>query len=284
MVKNLKSTMLVDDSANPTRRNLKARHGLSVNAEVEAENECFSFLLDTGPSSEIVLRNAEILNVDLGKTKAVCLSHGHYDHTGGLVGVLKHINKRTLVIAHPKVFEPKLKFKPSLTDIGAPFNQSEVEANGGIVLLSRNPISLMKDVSTTGEIERATSYEKVTGFWTISRERFMEDILVDDQSLIFKVDGKGLVIVSGCAHAGIVNTVVHSKKIMDVEKVYAVIGGFHLANAGKERIQLTVEELLATDPEIVCPCHCTGRKAIDALKKSFGERCRPTRTGDTIHL
>ncbi len=142
----------------------------------------------------------------------------------------------------------------------------------------------MEGVSTTGEIERVTSYEKVKGFWTISRERFMEDVLIDDQSLMFNLKGKGLVIVSGCAHAGIVNTAAHSKKVMGADKVYALVGGFHLAGADKKRIRLTADDLLKVDPEFIYPCHCTGRKASRILKKAFGDRCETLKTGDAIEL
>jgi len=284
LVRRLRLTVLVEDSASPARRNLTAKHGLSINAEAEAEGRWFSFLIDSGPSADIVLRNVDALDVDLTRVKAIFLSHGHHDHTGGAVGVLRCIKRKTPVIAHPGVFEPKFKVTPALTYIGSPFKRTEVEESGGLLLLSRSPVALMKDVSTTGEVERLTEYEKVTGFWTIARERFVEDILIDDQSLVFKVEGKGLVIVSGCAHSGIVNTVMQSRKVMGAEKIYAVVGGFHLSDATEERIRRTVEDMLQFDPEVLRPCHCTGQKAIQELRRAFGDRCDHFKTGDVIEL
>lgn len=158
-MKPLKLTVLVEDSAAPRRREsslLEADHGLSVHVQVETEKEALCFLIDTGPSSGVVLHNAEALRLDLTKTKAILLSHGHDDHTGGLIHVLKHISKKVLVIAHPRLLEPKLKLEPCLRSIGLPFTASEIAANGGILLLSRTAVPLMRNVSTTGEIERAT--------------------------------------------------------------------------------------------------------------------------------
>jgi len=284
MVKNLRLTILVEDQRNPQMPDLKAKHGLCIYAEAAVKDECFAFLLDTGPSPDVLRRNAESLKINLSKVKGVFLTHGHYDHTGGLLEVLKQIDKNVPVVAHPLIFEPKFSFKPVLTYIGAPFTMREVENRGASLLLSRNPVQLMEDISTTGEIERVTSYEKVEGLWTVSRERFMPDILLDDQSLIFKIEGKGLVIVSGCAHSGIINTVIHSRKLMKVDKIHAVIGGFHLKDADEERVQRTAEDLAAFNPELICPCHCTGKKAVKMLKETFGEDCLAVKTGDIIEI
>jgi len=207
MVRSLRLTVLVEDQRNPRAPDLKAKHGLCIHAEATVKDECFSFLLDTGPSPSVLQRNAEVLKIDLSKIKGVFLTHGHYDHTGGLLEVLKKIDKNVPIVAHPLIFEPKFGFKPVLTYIGIPLTMMEIRNHGASLLLSRNPVKLMEDVSTTGEIERVTSYEKTEGLWTVSRERFIPDIMLDDQSLIFKIEGKGLVIISGCAHSGIVNTV-----------------------------------------------------------------------------
>jgi 7,8-dihydropterin-6-yl-methyl-4-(beta-D-ribofuranosyl)aminobenzene 5'-phosphate synthase len=284
MVKGLRLTVLIEDQRNPQIPDLRAKHGLCIYVEAAVKKDQFGFLLDTGPSPDDLRRNAAVLKIDLSAVKGVLLTHGHYDHTGGLIEVLKQIGRNVPIVAHPQIFEPKFGFKPVLTYVGVPFSMMEIKNHGATLLLSRSPVQFMEDVSTTGEIERVTSYEKVEGLWTVSRERFIPDFLLDDQALIFKVDGKGLVILSGCAHSGIINTVTYSKKLMKVEKVHAVIGGFHLKDADEEKIRRTTEDLAAFNPETVCPCHCTGKKAVRSLKETFGDNCIIMRTGDTIEI
>lgn len=282
VVKSLKLTVLVEDSANPSRLDLVAKHGLSILAEVDRKE--VSFLMDTGPSPDALLHNADAMGIDLSKIDLLFLSHGHYDHTGGLVGLLKRIGKKIPVVAHPKVFDVKLKIEPSLKYIGSPFKLSEAEVSGGVILTARNPVTIMEEVTTSGEIKRNTPYEKVKGFWTIDEENFKADIMPDDQALIFNIKEKGLVILCGCAHAGIINTIRQAQKVTDTDKIYAVIGGFHLTKASDERIKLTIKELLRLGPEVIAPCHCTGSRAVRRLTEAFGDRCRPLRTGDIIQL
>ncbi len=284
MIKKLTVKVLVEDSVNKKRGDLIAKHGLSLLAEGEQDKEKFSMLMDTGPSPNILSHNIKVMGVDLSKIRFVFISHGHYDHTGGLLEIIKHIGKKALVIAHPKVFDMKLKIDPILENIGSPFKQSEVEASDGVILLTKNSVKLTNEIMTSGEIERNTIYEEVKNFWTIEGEIFKEDIMQDDQALIINVKGKGLVIVSGCAHSGIINTVRQAKKVAGIDNIYAILGGFHLNKADKKRIQLTTDELLKIDPKFVGPCHGTGVDAINQLVEAFGDRCKLLRTGDVINL
>jgi 7,8-dihydropterin-6-yl-methyl-4-(beta-D-ribofuranosyl)aminobenzene 5'-phosphate synthase len=284
MVKALSLRVLVEDSTRDNRK-LAAKHGLSFLIEGEVEgSKKVRVLMDTGPSADVLAHNLKAMSIDLQNVDLIVLSHGHYDHTGGLIQALHEIGKETLMIAHPKTFELKLKLEPKLKFIGSPFKLSEVENAGGVALLSKSPVAIAKGVSTSGEIKRVTTFEVVEGFWTIDEELFVNDDMLDDQALFMNIEDKGLAVISGCAHAGIINTIKHGQKVMGINDVYAVIGGFHLKNASDEQINSTIEELVHLSPKIVAPCHCTGSKTIKRFLKDLKGRCDVLRTGDSLAL
>ncbi len=129
-----------------------------------------------------------------------------------------------------------------------------------------------------------TNFESIRGLWTIHNRRFVEDQIPDDQSLVIDVKNKGLVVVAGCAHSGIINTIKQAQKITANNRIHAVLGGFHLISADIKPIQATVNELEKLDPKFVGPCHCTGKKATKKIAETFGDRYRPLHTGDIIEL
>jgi len=284
VVKNVQITVLIEDSNSSAKPQLKAEHGLSYFIKAKIDDGEVTVMMDTGTTPESLLHNVDAMGINLQDADMIVLSHGHYDHTGGLIAALKRMKKRVPVIAHPAVFGPKLKIAPYLKFIGSPCNASEVESVGGIPLLAAVSVKIADGISTTGEVPRRTAFEKVRGFWTVQNGDFVEDVMPDDLSLILDVEDKGLVVVAGCGHAGIINIVRHAQNITGNSEVHAVLGGFHLIGADAERIQATADELKNVDPKFVGPCHCTGKIAIKKFAEAFGDRCRPLHTGDIIEF
>ncbi|PVX25037.1 MAG: MBL fold metallo-hydrolase [Candidatus Bathyarchaeum sp.] len=283
-VKNVQITVLIENSKNGAKSNLQAKHGLSFFITAKIDDDKVTVLMDTGPSSDALLYNVNALGVNLEDVNAIALSHGHYDHTGGLIESLKRMKKLVPVIGHPTLFHPKLSMMPHLRLIGAPFRFSDVESVGGVPILTTDPVKIADGITTTGEVPRTTSFETVKGFWTVRNTRFVDDVMLDDQSLVIDVEEKGLVVVAGCAHSGIINTVKYAQEITGNSRVHAVLGGFHLIRADSKRLQATVDELAKLDPKFVGPCHCTGKKAVKKIADAFGDRCRFIHTGDIIEF
>jgi 7,8-dihydropterin-6-yl-methyl-4-(beta-D-ribofuranosyl)aminobenzene 5'-phosphate synthase len=283
-IHNLKLRVVVENSASLVDTQIWAQHGLCLFLDIDLGLERMKILVDTGTSPEVTLHNADALKLDLNDLDQIFLSHGHYDHTGGLMGILKRMNRKVPVLAHPEILSPKLKASPFLKFIGPPFSQAEIEKAGAVMLYSRSPVVLAQGVMTTGEVERKEPFEMVEGFWTIKEGLYSQDTIPDDQALIANIKGKGLAVITGCAHAGIVNTIKHAQNVTGVKDLYAVIGGFHLTGADERRIALTAEALLGLDPAIVRPGHCTGQKAISRLQEVLADRCEPLYCGYAIDL
>jgi len=281
-IDHVKLTVLAEDSLSTP--DLTAKHGFSCLVETKSAASSSRILMDAGPPPNIALNNADLLKIDLRSLNAIVISHGHYDHLGGLPEILKRVREPTPVIVHPLAFVPKFSLTPNLKFIGANFDQRTLKELQGVLLLARNSVPVTTGVITSGEISRETGFEKVEGFWTVENQHFIQDQMVDDQALIVNLREKGLVIVSGCGHSGIINTVRHAQKMTGVEKIHTIIGGCHLANANQEKLQATVDELLKIQPDRLYPCHCTGPKTINKFLESFGERCKAAHTGDIIEL
>jgi len=284
LVKGLELTAVVENTTTLDKPNLLAQHGLSLLVEINLGSSELTILMDAGPSQETFLHNIETLKTDLSALDLIFISHGHYDHTSGLLAALKKIGRKVPIIAHPDIFQPKLKAEPHLKYIGVPFKASEVEAAGGMLVCAKNPVTLAEGVVTSGEVERSIPFEEIEVFHTIKEGRLTRDFLLDDQALIVKVEGKGIVVILGCAHSGVVNTIRQAQKVTGTKEIYAIAGGFHLLRAEEEKIRLTVEELLNFNPKHIAPCHCTGLKAICNLTKAFGDRCTLLTTGSSLKL
>jgi 7,8-dihydropterin-6-yl-methyl-4-(beta-D-ribofuranosyl)aminobenzene 5'-phosphate synthase len=281
-VDRVRLTFLVEDTVN--KRNLVAKHGLSILVETISADSKSKILVDAGPPPDVAVHNANMMKVDIHNLDAIVITHGHYDHAGGLVQILRSIGRPTLVVAHPLAFAPKFAYRPNLKFVGTEFNQESIKNVGGVLLIARNSLPIATGVIASGEIPRETDFETVEGFWTITNDHFCQDTMPDDQSVVVNVREKGLVVISGCAHAGIINTVKNAQEIAGTEEVYTIVGGFHLADASTKRIEATLDHLLRIQPKLLHPCHCTGARAMSRFLEAFRERVVPVGTGYIIDL
>jgi len=263
------TTLVENTSGVPT---LYGEWGQSLLVEADG----LRILLDTGPSRH-VLDNARILGIELNTIDKIVISHGHYDHTGGLKDVLALVQgsgnrpQGIEVIAHPDIFQEKhfyLKGLPAKA-IGMPGTRAELEALGARFNLSRDPVRVSDNIMTSGEVRISVDFEQIdTTLHVKEVENYIPDRLADDLALIINTE-KGLIILLGCGHRGLINTILHAQKITGVGQIYAVIGGTHLISANKTQMDETVKALRNFNISRLGVSHCTGLKSGAILANEF---------------
>ena len=283
-----KITLLVDngpflESGTPPSggvTNLATEHGLSMWIEHGDKR----ILLDTGQGPALE-PNAAALGIDLSQTDILALSHGHYDHTGGVDRLLA-LAPTTQVYCHPSVTNDRYAVREGRSDfIGMP--KSPLHAlrhlQAGQINWVTGPTSLVNDVSLTGPVPRLTDYEDTGGPFYQDDAGWRPDPLEDDLALWIGTR-EGLVICFGCAHSGAVNTLDYVRTLAPHTPIRAIIGGLHLNSASEERLQRTAEALRALDIPDIVPCHCTGAKAAQTFAEALGERVRAGGPGTTMEF
>jgi len=267
-------------------------HGISFYITARKDDIEKHFLLDIGQSPQVLFHNMKLMKIDPASIDAIVLSHCHYDHTQGLAEVLEELKKlgRTeiYIIAHPDIFRLNFLDEPYLRHIGVTLNdaRANLERLGARLFLTADPLQLMPGLTTTGYVPRQTDFEEVgISLKTIDEaNRVVQDNMKDDISVVASVKGRGLVILTGCSHAGIVNIAKHAIAITGTSKIAAIIGGLHLIEAPIDRIMKTVDTLYSMGVESVYGGHCTGFNAQFEFRKKFGTRFAPLHTGDLFEF
>lgn len=287
IIQRLEMQILVENVSGPV--GTLGESGFSVLSKVQFSDSELKILFDTGPSPVAFLNNIKKLRVDLTTIDAIVLSHGHLDHVGGLKEAIALTKKRIPVICHPQALSPKI-----LTDKGKSFDVGIQKLYKSIedlkkeadLLTTTTSHEFTESVMTTGEVPRSNDYEVLSEFLkdvtTMKNGKIIPDEIEDDLSLVFHLTDDSIVILAGCCHAGIVNTVTKAIELTDSRKIVGVVGGLHLYDASYDRLSWTVQELKKYPMKVIAPCHCTGFRGKCALSTAFGKKFLNTAVSSII--
>jgi 7,8-dihydropterin-6-yl-methyl-4-(beta-D-ribofuranosyl)aminobenzene 5'-phosphate synthase len=271
-------TTLVDNSVSLSASGLIGEHGLSY----LIESQDHTILFDTGQQVALS-HNAAKLNIDLRRIDAVVLSHGHYDHTGGLNHLLE-MNTSFSLYAHPDVFATKLRSveKEKYKKIGIPIKRAALENTDVQLVLTDSTCEIAPGISTSGEIPLENDFESIEPDFFIEQEgRIMPDTLADDQALILDTQN-GLVVLLGCSHRGVINTLNQVVKLTGKHNIHAMIGGLHLGKASDAKLNKIMDHLAGFSLEKIGVSHCTGTKAMLTLFNTFKDSVFVNTVGSVI--
>jgi len=263
----MKLTILCDNRVAP-RPGLIGEHGFACHLETENGQ----YLFDTGNGLGL-LNNARLCGIDLNLIDALVLSHGHWDHCGGLLELLKlRGNRPTPVYAHPAIFEEKFSCsKEETRSIGPGFTRAQAEADGAVFHLSPHPFRLAEGLLLSGQIPRTFPLDVDSRLCHRQQGTFLPDPVLDDQSLYLETP-QGLSVLCGCAHAGVQNILAQASALTGHHALYALVGGLHLMFNPAEQQQQIILDLQQRDVQFIGLSHCTGDTALGALMNRFGSK------------
>ena len=257
-------------------RSLIAEHGFSIVLKLEINGKEHKILFDSGLSPLVAAHNADVLGIDLNNCEAVISSHGHIDHAGGLLNIRKKMNAKQNIpiLLHEHAFRKRLvKFQDGRTvSLPAP-NRSILTHAGYNIVEKQSPSLWIEDsILVTGEIPRTNDFEKgfPNHYSEIDGKMENDPLIKDDQAIVLNIKDKGLVVITGCGHAGIINILKYAKELSGYDRIFAVIGGMHLTGGIFESIiPRTIDELERLKPRFLIPCHCSGLKAVNEIARNM---------------
>ena len=281
------SAVMLDGETKP---GLIAEHGFSALVTVRTGNRAHTLLFDTGVSPNGMADNMERLGVDATDIEAVVLSHGHFDHAGGLEGLTKLRRRHGLpIVVHPMLWSRRRLAIPDMPAIEMPTVSKRSLEDEGFEVIERRQRSLVLDGSVliTGEVDRTTDFETGMPFHERHGDHGWEPdpLILDDQALVVNVRDQGLLVLTGCGHAGAVNIARHAMRLTGIDRLHAMMGGFHLGGPAFERIiEPTVQALTAMEPSVIVPAHCTGWKAQHRFAAALPDAFVPNAVGTSYTL
>jgi 7,8-dihydropterin-6-yl-methyl-4-(beta-D-ribofuranosyl)aminobenzene 5'-phosphate synthase len=256
---------------------LRGEHGFSALVRIEKAGRVVRILFDAGLTPDGLVENMRRLELDARDIDIIVLSHGHWDHTTGMDGLVRRLGRANVpVLIHPEFWTRRRLALPGREPVELPSTSKSALQGAGFEIVEQEQPSFLLDGSllVTGEVDRTTDFEQGFPIHQAYRHDAWEPdpLILDDQALVANVRGRGLVVLTGCGHSGIVNIVRYVRKLTRETRIHAVIGGFHLSGPFFERvIEPTCDALAAFAPDHLVPCHCTGWKATHAIAARFPE-------------
>lgn len=268
-----------------------AAHGLACAVTVWRGDTAHTLLFDTGPDDSVFGRNVERLGFDMGGIESIVLSHGHWDHSGAMLLALEMIQlsnggRPVPTYMHPGMYRSRAMKAAdgSMRPFADVPSQAQLEQAGALVVNAVEPQLILDDLFfVSGEIPRVTAFE--TGMQgqhrrTLDGQGWEPDpLVIDERFIAVSVKGKGVIVLTACSHAGVVNVMTHARDCFAGETLYGVLGGFHLSGGNERIIPETVAELRAFELKLIAAAHCTGWRAVNALADAFGDAVAPAAVG-----
>lgn len=277
---------------------VRSENGISFWIEVDGDGRTRRVVHDTSLTAGTVLHNLSALGIDLDSADHFVLSHAHPDHFGGLAGVVGARTAPTPVAVHPDAFLAKWIVDEAGTkvyEVTRPFDRRALEDAGAEIVETPDPVEVVPGITVTGGIPRdhvpfepPVPPRKAAEGICIERdgELINDDAAIDEQALVMKLGDRGIVVISSCGHAGMINTIRYAQELAETETVVAVLGGFHFGFPGvpPENLDKTINELRSIGPAIIAPMHCTGMRGQAALYQAFPDRFLHNVVGTTLTL
>jgi 7,8-dihydropterin-6-yl-methyl-4-(beta-D-ribofuranosyl)aminobenzene 5'-phosphate synthase len=274
-----------------------AENGISIHVAVQAGQREFQYLFDFGLTPGVLTHNARALNVDLTRVDHLVLSHGHPDHFGGIAAALELIGRPVPLATHADAFLPRYALMGDgrvASFYNQAFSAETVERGGGRLVITKEALELGSGVITTGEIARNSEFEGPragsdrwqAGLYQVRDGQWGLDEVWDEQALVINIKNRGLLILTGCGHAGVINTINHAMELTGVHRLAGVMGGFHLGfpTTPSVNISKTMDALAAFEPDFVVPSHCSGLDALSAAKARLPRAFVQYAVGTRFHI